>query len=99
MDASANHESWLREAQERMESWEKGEESYNEAEKGKRFNPWSTIHVDAHGLIIAVVFAYRVVVSALYIVFPRSFLTENLGQGPVGPEKRCKWNNFYRFTY
>jgi hypothetical protein len=90
MDASANYESWLKEAQERMESWEEGGESYNEAGKGKRFNPWSTIHIDTNGLIIAVVFAYRVVVSALFIVVPRSVLTENPGEGPTRTEKRRK---------
>jgi hypothetical protein len=99
MDASPNHELWLKEAQNRMERWEAGEQSYNEGGKGKKFNPWSTIHVDTNGVIIAAVFAYRVVVRALYGVIPKSLLTENAGQGPPVPEERCKCNEFGRFRY
>lgn len=94
METSPNHELWLKEAQMRMEKWEEGEESYNENGKGKTFNPWSTIHVDRNGVIIAAIFAYRVMVCALYIVILRSLLMENPGQGPQVPEERRKYNEF-----
>jgi hypothetical protein len=56
LEVSTQSEEWLLEAQERMVNWE---------DNIKRWIPWSTIHVDRNGKIMAAIFAWRATVCIL----------------------------------
>jgi hypothetical protein len=56
LEASTQSDEWLLEAQKRMVNWE---------DNIKRWIPWSTIHVDRNGKVMAAIFAWRAVVCIL----------------------------------